>query len=642
MNSNTDDPAATETDDPGVHHVVHPVAAVPDRLFEDEGAERRWQQRFSATRLSLADPARDVPARAVYLSNENGRYELYYWDIATDSRTVATDRPDGTAHGTLSADGADLLWFEDNDGDEFGRWQRQPFGSGPGSATASMPSVEPGYPAGLEAGRNVVIAGFADDDGTRIHLSVAGADPTVVYRNTNDGSVDGLSYDETIWLLAHSEHGDSRYPALRAISVADGRVLGELDDTPGKGLGAIGFAPIPGDTRVLVGHERQGRDQLLIWDITTGGVTELDIDLPGDISGDFYPDARSLLILHTSAGRTSMHRYDLATGELTDLPAATGVISGAVVRPDGAIWYRWSSSSAPGQLRVLATDGTDCTLLLPPGGAAPGSEPVTEVWVPGAGGRIHAFLARPAGWGPPAGAEHSNTALPTVFFVHGGPAAADEDAYDATRAAWLDAGFAVVNVNYRGSTGYGSAWRDALTQRVGHTELADIAAVHDHLVGAGVVDPGRSVLAGYSWGGFLTLLGVGTQPSRWAVGIGGVPVADYLQAYEDEMEPLRAYDRALFGGSPEEVPLAYADSSPLTYVDHVVAPVLILAGENDPRCPIRQIDTYLDALAARGATYAQYRYDAGHGSMVVQERIRQVACEILYARTALGLPALVS
>ena len=67
------------------------------------------------------------------------------------------------------------------------------------------------------------------------------------------------------------------------------------------------------------------------------------------------------------------------------------------------------------------------------------------------------------------------------------------------------------------------------------------------------------------------------------------------------MEPLRAYDRALFGGSPDDVPLAYQDSSPMTYVDQVSAPVLMLAGENDPRCPIRQIDTYLDALGANAA-----------------------------------------
>jgi len=64
--------------------------------------------------------------------------------------------------------------------------------------------------------------------------------------------------------------------------------------------------------------------------------------------------------------------------------------------------------------------------------------------------------------------------------------------------------------------------------------------------------------------------------------------------------------------------------------------VLVLAGENDPRCPIRQVDNYLDALAARGADYAVYRYDAGHGSGVMAERIRQMACEIAFVRDALA------
>lgn len=617
----------------------HPTAAVPERLFADDATEQAWRQRFSATRLSLADPARDVPDRAVYVSNANGRYELYCWDITSGNHSIATERPDGTSHGTLSADGADLFWFDDTAGDEFGQWQQQPFGSGPGSASLVLPTVAPGYSAGLEVGQHVVLAGFSDDDGTRIHLRFRGGEPAVVYRHSGDAGVDALSRDETIWVLAHSEHGDSRYPALRALSVTDGSVLAELDDTPGKGLSAITFSPISGDQRVLVGHERRGRDELLLWDVATGIATEIEIDLPGDISGDFYPDGRSLLIVHTRAGRTTMHQYDLESRALTDLPASPGVISGALVRPDGAIWYRWSSAERPGQLRVLEPGAVaDTTLLLPPGGTAPTSQPVTDLWVDGPGGPIHSLIARPVGWGAPADEEHSNRALPSVFFLHGGPAAADEDSYDATRAAWLDSGFVVVHVNYRGSTGYGSQWRDAISERIGHTEMADVAAVHDHLVTAGVVDPTRSVLAGYSWGGFLTLLGLGTQPSRWAAGIGGVPVADYVQAYEDEMEPLRAYDRALFGGSPEQVPLAYIDSSPLTYVDQVVAPVLILAGENDPRCPIRQIDTYLSALAAHGATYAQYRYDAGHGSMVVEERIRQVICEITFARAALGLP----
>ena len=154
----------------------------------------------------------------------------------------------------------------------------------------------------------------------------------------------------------------------------------------------------------------------------------------------------------------------------------------------------------------------------------------------------------------------------------------------------------------------------------------------DHLVDEGTVDGHRCVLGGASWGGYLTLLGLGTQPDRWAAGVAVVPVADYVAAYEDEMEPLKAFDRSLFGGSPTEVPEAYRRASPLTYVDAVRAPVLVLAGAHDPRCPIRQIDHYLDALAARGCTHEVYRYDAGHGSAVVEERIRQVRVALDFVR----------
>ncbi len=619
------DPSAADAVAADAARGRHPAAVVPEHLLTDAAAERRWRARFSATRIGFADPARDEPDRAVFVSNAPGRYELFCWEVSAGDQQVATDRPDGTTSGMLTPSGADLWWFDDTDGDEFGRWRRQPFAAPPGAGVEALAGVQPGYPAGLELGRTVTLAGFADDDGTRIHAVLGEAAPTVAYRHPTDGHVAALSRDENIWVLGHSEHGDSRYPALRALDTGTGEVLAELDDTPGKGLAGLEFSPVPGDQRLLVGHERRGRDELLIWDVAAGSVTELDIDLPGDLSGGFYPDAAAVLVVQTHAGRNRLYRFDLDAGLSTELPHAIGTISGALVRPDGEVWYRWSSAAAPAQLRRLTPAGVDETLLLPPGEPAASSEPVADVWTPGPGGTIHSLLARPR---EPNGA--------TVFAVHGGPAGADEDAYQATRAAWLDAGFAVVAVNYRGSTGYGSVWRDALTERLGHTELADIAAVQDDLAGQGVIDPKRCVLSGGSWGGFLTLLGLGSQPERWAAGVAAVPVADYPAAYADEMEPLRAYDRALFGGSPDEKPEAYRDSSPLTYVDAVRVPVLILAGANDPRCPIRQIENYLDALAERGATYAVYRFDAGHGSMVIDEQLRQVATEIAFARAALA------
>jgi dipeptidyl aminopeptidase/acylaminoacyl peptidase len=95
-------------------------------------------------------------------------------------------------------------------------------------------------------------------------------------------------------------------------------------------------------------------------------------------------------------------------------------------------------------------------------------------------------------------------------------------------------------------------------------------------------------------------------------------------------------DRTLLGGTPEEVPERFAASSPLTYVDAVRAPVYISAGVNDPRCPIRQIDNYVGRLAGRDAVHEVYRYEAGHGSLVVEERVKQVRLELDFAARHLG------
>jgi dipeptidyl aminopeptidase/acylaminoacyl peptidase len=191
--------------------------------------------------------------------------------------------------------------------------------------------------------------------------------------------------------------------------------------------------------------------------------------------------------------------------------------------------------------------------------------------------------------------------------------------------AHVDAGFLVAMVNYRGSEGFGQAWRDALIGNVGFLELEDVLAGLDDLVARGLGDPARVVLAGWSWGGYVTLLGMGRHPDRWVAGIGGVPVGDYLAAYEDETPSLQAMDRTLLGGTPDQVPDLLRERNPITYADAVRAPLLILAGENDSRCPIRQVRNYVDRLEARGVEPEVYTYGTGHSSYDVEERIRQTA-----------------
>lgn len=583
--------------------------------------EERWQARFRAARVSLPGWAFDAPHRSTYRSNVTGTWEIYAWDRERDERRQVTDRPNGTWMGGVETTGEWVWWFADTDGDEFGVWMRQPFEGG--ADEPAVPELEPSYPSGLAIGRSgLAVVGRTGEHGSSVHLCPPGESPRIVYRHEQDAHLAGMSRDETLLAVNHSEHGDSRHMALRVIR-PDGSTVAELWDGAGKGVYAAGFSPVTGDPRLLVEHERRGRPEPLIWNPVDGAQQEITLDLPGEIGADWYVDGAALLISHSYEARDELYRYDIATGALTRIEIPRGVISGATPRPDGTVEFSWSNAAEPPVIR--STSGT--VVLTPPGSPAPPSVPATDVWVDGPGGRIHALVGTPPGDGP----------HPTVFDVHGGPTAQDTDVFMATRAAWIDHGFAVVQVNYRGSTGYGSQWRDALEGRVGLTELEDIKAVRDALVRDGFADPARLVLTGGSWGGFLTLLGLGTQPADWTVGVAAVPVADYFAAYEDEMEGLQAFDRSLFGGSPQEVPDRYRESSPLTYVEQVRAPVLVLAGENDPRCPIRQIDNYLAALAELGKPHEVYRYDAGHGSLVVEERIKQMSAEIGFARKHLGM-----
>jgi len=668
----------TAWDDPRVSEPAVPEAA-------NDPAAPDWVRRFTAARVSVPDFAEDAPDRCVYLSNVTGTYEVYAWDRALDegadpsapAHRQVTDRSNGTIDAALPRDGSSVWWFADTDGDEFGTWQHQPFAGGPD--VPALPFLPAAYSVGLAFGPDgEVVVGSADDAyGTRIHWTRPDADPTVapgadpatgrpdaeptaapgvtpvlVYAHAESAGVGALSRDGTLLAVDHSEHGDSRHPAVRVLDLravpagGEPSVVGDLWDGPGRSTGSVEFAPVAGDRRLLVAHERDDRPALLVWDLATGEQTLVDPGLPGEVTGGWLPDGRGLVLRHDHEARSTLFRYDLASGELVPLPTPVGTVSGTTVRPDGELWFGWSSSAQSRVVRSIPTSGMTATpgglvgaidagvagvVLRPTGPRPPDSVPATDVWADGPGGRVHALLQVPddshgrpaAGW-------------PLYVEVHGGPTHHDTDSFTPGTAAWVDQGYAAVRVNYRGSTGYGSVWRDALEAKVGFTELEDVLAVRDHLVATGVADPDRCVLAGGSWGGFLTLLGLGIQPAAWAVGLAAVPVADYVAAYEDEMEPLKAFDRSLFGGSPADVPEAYRVSSPLTHVDAVQAPVLVLAGANDPRCPIRQIENYLTALDERAIPHEVYRFDAGHGSLVVAEQVRQARAELDFARRALA------
>ncbi len=558
--------------------------------------------------------ARDEPARLTYLSNADGKWEVHAWDRTSDIQRQATDRPEGTIRCGLDPSGQWLWWFEDDRGSEFGRWMVEPFAGG--ERRIAAPDRPPHYDAGLAVARSFAVIGSSTASGSTVHLVREGQPSQLLYQHREAAEVEALSRDETLLCISHSEHGDSRHPALRVLDLS-GTTIADLSDGPGRGLWAGTWSPVTSDRRLLVYQERHGTRRPMIWTPETGEIFEPQLDLAGEIDAVWYPDATALLLTHGYRGRSELLRLDLTGNTLRRVDHEPGTVTSAIVRPDGDTWYSWSSSSTPPEVRCDSG-----VLLSAAGEPAPRGVSYSAHAVDG----IQVFVAEPERPRP----------HPTIFLIHGGPAAADWDNFSAGAQAWVDHGLAVVLVNYRGSAGYGQAWRDALQGNPGLTELEDIAKTHDWVIANGIADRERIILAGGSWGGYLTLLGLGMQPERWSLGIAAVPVADYITAYEEEMEPLKAFDRALFGGSPEEIPDVYRARSPLTHIERLRVPVLILAGQNDPRCPIRQIENYITRLEHLSKAHEVYRYDAGHGSLVIDETIRHLEAEIAFAARHLG------
>jgi dipeptidyl aminopeptidase/acylaminoacyl peptidase len=167
-------------------------------------------------------------------------------------------------------------------------------------------------------------------------------------------------------------------------------------------------------------------------------------------------------------------------------------------------------------------------------------------------------------------------------------------------------------VNYSGSTTFGREFKEKIWGRPGHWEVEDMAAGRQWLVDQGIADPDRVFVTGWSYGGYLTLQALGKRPELWAGGMAGVAFADYIAAYEDENEQLKAYDAALMGGTPDEKREQYIESSPITYAERVRAPVLVIQGRNDSRCPDRQLELYEAKMRSLGKDIQVHWFDAGH------------------------------
>jgi dipeptidyl aminopeptidase/acylaminoacyl peptidase len=510
-------------------------------------------------------------------TDESGVPQLWTWDRQNDRHRQVTDRPEGTRIGMLAPSGKTVWWFADSPDDPRGRWMRAPFEGGTHHPAAR--DLEPGYPAGLALGTTVAVVGLVDTDGTTISLVRSGAsDP--FHFTPQHAQVGNLSRDEKyISISFYSDTG----PQIEILQIDDGAVVATMTGEPIDQLSPIAFMPIENDEQLLISRVRRGQHGLVLWDPIAGTLDELDLDLPGTIEADWYPDGSALLICHDSAGRSELYRYQIATRTYTPVHTPGGVIRSVSARPDGTVEFDWSSAATPPEIR----SSNDEVVLPHPGGPVAPSVPLESLWIDGPGGAIHALVAYPGHLLPP---------YATVFSVHDGPYGADEDSFSPRRAALVDAGYCVVHVNYRGSRGYGNAWRDAVSGPPGFSELEDIAAVWEWLVQRHRIDPKRCVIEGEAWGALLALLAAGTQPDYWSAIIATAPLTDHAAAHGEAVPALRGFLERLLGGDPQNATANYERCSPITYAEKIQAPVLLVVRPGDPRCPAGQLENYLSRL----------------------------------------------
>jgi dipeptidyl aminopeptidase/acylaminoacyl peptidase len=208
--------------------------------------------------------------------------------------------------------------------------------------------------------------------------------------------------------------------------------------------------------------------------------------------------------------------------------------------------------------------------------------------------------------------------------------------YFPAAQAWLDHGFAVLAINYHGSTTFGKAFEKSIWGNLGDLEVADMAAAYRWLVDSEIAVPDAVLLTGGSYGGYLTLQALGRRPDLWAGGMAAVAIADWRMMYEDQADTLRGYQRALFGGTPDETPEVTAASSPITYAENIKAPVLVIQGRNDTRCPSRQMEAYEAKLTALGKSIQVHWFDAGHGSREQEQQIEHQELMMRFAYRVLG------
>ena len=253
------------------------------------------------------------------------------------------------------------------------------------------------------------------------------------------------------------------------------------------------------------------------------------------------------------------------------------------------------------------------------------SRPQSIKFPTGDGEEAHAYYYPPTN---PEFEEPASESPPLIVLSHGGPTSAASSSLSLEIQFWTSRGFAVTDVNYRGSTGYGRAYRDALKGRWGVVDTEDCINAARYLVGQGLADESRAIIKGGSAGGYTTLCALVFR-DYFAAGASYFGVADAETLATDTHKFESRYLDGLIGPYPEARDL-YRQRSPIDYVDQLSCPVIIFQGLEDEIVPPSQAEAMVAALKAKGVPYAYLPFEGEQHGFRIAANIRRTLEAELY------------
>ena len=309
-------------------------------------------------------------------------------------------------------------------------------------------------------------------------------------------------------------------------------------------------------------------------------------------------------------------------GEAAPLRAEAELINGFDVSADGGSMAEVSTTpDAPGEIVSLRIGSPPLLSASPPRGGRKGSlltDAAADFVESHEIGEVEFFTVERDGWEIPCGLMYppgfdAEQSYPLVMEIHGGPNGFFGEGFNALHQVIAGAGYLVLFVNPRGSSTYGADFTDAVTVDWGGEDSLDLLAALDAVCERPHVDANRLGVHGYSYGGYMTTWLIG-HVNRFKAAIAGAPVVNLWSMWGvSDIGP--SWGSYQWGGVPDDNFDWYRERSPITYVNNVRCPVLILHGESDWRVPISQGEEYFAGLRYRGKPAEMVRFPGCSHSM---------------------------